>query len=104
MITAEKLIKVASYLTKIHHTKGRIRVRVDPAIKQEATHVTLEDIETLEKRIQGITKIKINKLMGSITVLYDPSISPFSLWEDLLSNENTEMLVERVNNLAKEVE
>lgn len=96
MITVENIIKIASYLSKIHHVKGRIRVRVNPKIQEEAKNsgVTLEDIQSLPQKIDGIKSIKINKVVGSITVVYDNSIFPYELWEDLLAGKNLEQIKE----------
>lgn len=103
MITPEKLIEISSYLTLIHHTKGRIRVRVSPKIKEQSENITLEDIEDIPNKIDGIKKLKINKIIGSITIEYDNSIFPDSLWTDLLNNENLDDIVKLINKLSKEV-
>jgi len=36
MITSKKLVELAHYFTIIHHTKGRIRIRVSPKIKEQS--------------------------------------------------------------------
>lgn len=103
MITPQKLIEISSYLTLIHHTKGRIRVRVSPKIKEQSENITLEDIEDIPNKINGIKKVKINKIIGSITIEYDNSIFPDELWTDLLNNENLDDIVKIINELSKEV-
>jgi len=105
MVTVENIIKISSYLTKIHHTKGRIRVRVSPKIKEETQNgnITIDDIQSLPEKINGIKGIKINKAIGSITVNYDNSIFPFEIWEDLLAQRNLEDISNILNKLAKEV-
>ena len=102
-IKSEDIVRIASYMSIIHHTKGRLRVRVSPEIKNEARSVTLEDIETLPSKIDGIEKLKINKLMGSITIIYDYEVFPYELWEDLIAGNNIEDITEKINNLYKEV-
>lgn len=103
MVTVEKIIQVSSLLNKIHHVKGRIRVRVSPKIKEHSSGITIGDIETLPQKINGIKTIKINKIVGSITVTYDNEIFPYDLWEDLLEQKNTEDIFRILNQLAKEV-
>ena len=105
MITVENIIKIASYLKKIHHTKGRIRVRVSPKIKDESksSGITIEDIESLPTKIKGIKTIKINKIVGSITVTYDNDIFPYEIWEDLLAQRNLENILKILTKLEKEV-
>ncbi|QKF81288.1 HMA2 domain-containing protein [Halarcobacter ebronensis] len=103
MVTVDKLIEISSYLTLIHHIKGRIRVRVNPKIKEQSNKITLEDIEDIPNRIEGIKKIKINKIVGSITIEYDNGIFPDNLWIDLINQKNLEEIVEILNKLSKEV-
>lgn len=103
MITIDKLIQISSYLTLVHHIKGRIRVRVSPKIKEQSSNITLEDIEDIPNKIEGIKKIKINKIVGSITIEYDNSIFPDKLWVDLIKQENLEEIANILNKLEKEV-
>ncbi|RXJ60566.1 HMA2 domain-containing protein [Candidatus Marinarcus aquaticus] len=104
MITVDKIIEISSYLTLIHHTKGRIRVRVNPKIKEQSENITLQDIEQIPQKIDGIKKVKINKIVGSITIEYDNTIFPDYLWKNLLNQENVEEIAEILNRLSKEVE
>lgn len=105
MVSVENIIKIASYLTKVHHIKGRIRVRVSPKIKEESKNsgITIDDIKSLPQKIDGIESIKINKAIGSITVIYDNEIFPYELWEDLLAKRNLEEISELLTKLEKEV-
>lgn len=103
MITQEQIIKIASYFTIIAHTPGRIRVRVNPKIQSESENISIEDIQSLPSKIAGINTIKINKIIASVTITYDPSVFPPSLWEDLVKNENIEQISKLINDLVKEV-
>lgn len=104
MVSVQHLIEVASYLRIIHHTKGRIRVRVDPAIKERSGDVSLEGIKELPRKIEGLERVKINKAVGSITVNYDPDIFPDQLFSDLVEGRNVEKIAARLNTLIKEIE
>ena len=103
MITTEEIIKIASFFSIIAHTPGRLRVRVNPKIKDSGGNITISDIENLPKKIDGIISIKINKIIASVTIMYDPNIFKPKLWEDLVKNENIEDLTILINKLAKEV-
>ena len=103
MINSEDIIKIAKYFTIIAHTPGRLRVRVNPKIKEEGGNLTLKDIEDIPNKIDGIKTIKINKIIASITITYDPLIFSPKLWEDLIKNENIDELTLLINKLAKEV-
>jgi hypothetical protein len=103
LITTEEIIKIASFFSIIAHTPGRLRVRVNPKIKDSGGNITISDIENLPKKIDGIISIKINKIIASVTIMYDPNIFKPKLWEDLVKNENIEELTILINKLAKEV-
>lgn len=103
MIKSEDIVRVASYFTIIAHTAGRLRVRVNSKIVKEGENIELKDIEDLPKKIDGIKDIKINKVIASITILYDPEIFNPKLWEDLINKRNIEEISVLINDLAKEV-
>ena len=103
MITTEEIIKIASFFSIIAHTPGRLRVRVNPKIKDSGGNITIADIENLPNKIDGIISIKINKIIASVTIMYEPNIFKPKLWEDLVKNENVDELSILINKLAKEV-
>jgi len=103
MINAEKLVELSKYFTIIHHIKGRIRIRVSSKIKELEGSVSLSDIEDLPNRIEGITKIKINKIVGSITIEYDANIFRKELWDNLVEGSNLDEVTTIINKLYKEV-
>ena len=104
MINPEKLVELAQYFTIIHHIKGRIRVRVSPKIKeQQNSGITLSDIENLPHQIEGIKKIKINKIVGSITIEYDHGIFKKELWDNLVEGRDLDEVTTIINKLYKEV-
>ena len=102
-MTTEKLIELGTYVKLIHHSKGRLRVRVSPKIKEQSNTITLQDIEDIPKKVAGIKKVKVNKIIGSVTVEYDNNIFPQKLWNDLVNQENLEELKDIINKLSKEV-
>lgn len=103
MITTEDIIKIADFFTIIAHTPGRLRVRVNPKITQSAGSITIKDIENLPNKIDGIENIKINKIIASVTIVYNPLIFKPKLWEDLIKKENLDEIEILINNLIKEV-
>ena len=102
MITAEKLVELSKYFTTIHHVKGRLRVRVSPKIKEQSKDISISDIEELAQKIDGIKKIKINKVIGSITIEYDNNVFPKELWDDLVAGKNPQEIAQIINRLYKE--
>lgn len=103
MIDTKDIIKIASFFSIIAHTPGRLRVRVNPKIKDSGGNITICDIENLPNKIDGIISIKINKIIASVTIMYDPNVFESKLWEDLVKNQNIEELTILINELAKEV-
>lgn len=103
MISTEDIIKIADYFSIIAHSPGRLRVRVNPKIKNEGGDITLADIENLPNKINGIKEIKIKKIIASVTITYDPAIFEPRLWEDLIAHRNLDEVTKLINTLAKEV-
>lgn len=103
MIDTQEIINIASFFSIIAHTPGRLRVRVNPKIVNSGGNITIADIENLPNKIDGIISIKINKIIASVTIMYEPNIFKPKLWEDLVKNENIEELSILINKLAKEV-
>jgi|TARA_R110002050_G_scaffold224308_1_gene360308 hypothetical protein len=103
LITTEEIINIAKFFTIIAHTPGRLRVRVNPKIKDSAGNISIEDIEKLPEKISGIEHIKINKIIASVTIKYDPKVFKPKIWEDLINQKNIDEITNLINNLAKEV-
>lgn len=103
MITVSELDRLAGYFSVIHHTPGRLRVRVNPSIRKESEGTSLNDVNALVERIPGIKSFKINKIVASITLEYDKELFPPALWEDWLNRRNLEEVAERIESLAKEI-
>ncbi len=102
-ITPQKLVEIASYFSVISHVKGRLRVRVNPKIKDEVSDVSLEDIQNLTKKTDGIKNIKVNKIVASVTIEYDNSIFAKEQWDNLINGENLDEVIEIITNLQKEI-
>ena len=102
-VSAEKLIELGAYFSIIHHIKGRIRLRVSPRIKEHKHHVGIEDIEALPARINGIKSIKINKMIGSLTIEYDHAVFPDHLWENLVAGKELDEIIAIIDQLSKEI-
>lgn len=102
-IKSEDIVEIAKYFNIIHHVNGRLRVRVNKDIKKYSNEITIEDIQTLPSKINGIKKLKVNKIVGSITIEYDNDIFPKEMWEDLIAGRNLEALTKKINQLYKEI-
>ena len=103
MISTDEIINIAKFFSIIAHTPGRLRARVDSKIKDSGGNISLSDIENLPNKIDGIINIKINKIIASVTITYDPKIFEPKIWEDLVNQKNLDEISILINNLAKEV-
>ena len=104
LIDTKKLIELSSYFSIIHHIKGRIRLRVSSKIKEmNKNNISLSDIESLSQKVKGIKRIKVNKIVGSITIDYDSTIFSDSLWVDLIEQKNLEHITSMINELSKDL-
>jgi hypothetical protein len=103
MVQADDIVKISAYFSKIHHTAGRLRVKIDKNITQEVKNISLEQITSLPNDIAGLQEIKINKIMATATILYDPSIFKPQLWDDLMSGKNLEKITQILNELQSQI-
>jgi hypothetical protein len=103
LISTDEIINIAKFFSIIAHTPGRLRVRVNPKIKDSGGNISLSDIENLPEKINGIISIKINKIIASVTITYNPKIFEPKIWEDLVNHKNLDEISILINNLAKEV-
>lgn len=82
------LVRLKKYLKIIHHTKGRIRLDINLGIKNEKD--LLEQDFNLE--IKGIQEVKINKILGKITINYDKDIILQDDINTLFASDDKEVL------------
>ncbi|CAD7286752.1 HMA2 domain-containing protein [Campylobacter suis] len=102
-ISPKLLVKIASYFTPVSHTPGRIRVRVSSEIKEFASSENLGSLDEIIQKIDGIKDVKLNKIIGSLTIHYDPKIFAKELWDELLEGKNLAHISEKINSIAKKI-
>lgn len=85
------------YLTLVHSSPGRLRVRVSRELKNRAGELSVEKADDIIAKIDGIKEVKFNSLIGSITILYDNDIFPKELWDDLLAGRNLEKIYQIID-------
>ncbi len=96
MITKEKVIKLASYLSIVHHSKGRIRLRVSPSILSEASELDPSLLSNMQEQVDGIIEVKLNKLIGSVTIKYDPNVLSPDIFERLVNKDIDDELLSKI--------
>lgn len=67
----------------IHHVPGRVRMK-NPLFKNNPE--LLRDVEGCFKGTEGITKIQLNGVTGSVVILYDPQVMPSQHMAEMLND------------------
>lgn len=97
MNKAEILEKVLKYITITHHTNGRLRLDISSKIKE------LKDLENYNLdevfAIDGISEVKVNKLLGKVTILYDFNLISKASLDNLINAKN----IDEINEALKEL-
>lgn len=77
---------ILPFVKIIHHSSGRLRLDVSSKIKEldNLDEINLDDVFN----IKGILDLKVNKLLGKITILYDDKLLAMSSFENLLNSKN----------------
>lgn len=92
------------YFSIIHHTKGRIRLRINSKLKQYTENDTVDFrlfLEILEQT-PLVLSTKLNTLIGSLTICYDYRLLNPKVFENLIRGENLEEITEIINYYLKE--
>lgn len=107
VVTKEFLVSVLSHCKIIHHTHGRLRLRVSSKIKDEFKdtnlNINLEKFDEMINSLNGVKSVKFNKTIGSITIEYDKSEFSKSFWESIVVDKNIDSFVSKINDKVKEV-
>ncbi|MDR3554732.1 MAG: hypothetical protein P4L55_08250 [Syntrophobacteraceae bacterium] len=72
------LLILGKHARIVHHIPGRIRFRVSPSIERAASRV---DFDRLMKSIPGVLKTRINVIVGTVVIEYDPQRLLPDMWE-----------------------
>lgn len=111
MITKDFLVSVLSHCKIIHHTHGRLRLRVLSKIKDEfenlgdenLKNINLNKLDEMIKNINGINNVKFNRVIGSITIEYDKKEFDKDFWHDIIEFQKVDNFLLKINEKAKEL-
>lgn len=102
--TEDEVKRFASFFHLIHHSPGRIRLRASKELKNALAEFgenkLLEGFEMI-KNLPVVKDIKINKIIGSVTIEYDSKSFEPSLWELWLSQKESRAVYERLQEVIK---
>lgn len=93
------LAELKEFLTVKQHTPGRLKVKVDLAVRN---HPKLPELQNAAKGgSSAITKTNLNIFTQTLTVDYDSSILPFEELNELLTIDNPERIAQLATKLAE---
>jgi len=92
------LLLIAPHTEIVHHVPGRIRLR----LKRSGIEVIARtDVKNLMQNIPGILKLRVNPVVGSLTLEYDEKRLSYSLWEKLGALRTRPELRQQVEELLE---
>lgn len=107
-IKTQDFISIISNCSLLHHSTGRLRLRVNKSVQNEIKNLNLSEndldkLQNLLQNIDGLKSAKLNKLIGSLTIEYDAKIFPKDFWDNILSGKNIDLAVNKINEKLKEI-
>lgn len=100
----DEIEKIATFFHIIHHSAGRIRLRVSKEFQRTVESIGEEKLLNLfesVKRLAVIKNIKINKIIGSVTIEYDKKIFEPKLWELWFNQKESTLIYQRLQQIIK---
>ena len=99
MFTKESVEILSAHIQIVHHTKGRVRFKIDTKIQNYSDKI---DLANLDKKIEGIKNVALNKLARSLTIEYEHTLIAQTLWDELANSDDYADVAYKLNNLLKE--
>ena len=81
------LAKILPYISLMHSSAGTLRLKLSKEVKNALSAEEINKLANL--KIQGVNEFKLNKITGTITILYDNNVLPESLWLALLNGDES---------------
>lgn len=100
----DEIEKIATFFHIIHHSAGRIRLRVSKEFQRTVESIGEEKLLNLfesVKRLAVIKNIKINKIIGSVTIEYDKKIFEPKLWELWFNQKESTLIYQHLQQIIK---
>lgn len=102
MFTKEVVEILSAHIQIVHHTKGRVRFKIDTKIQNYSDKIDLNALANLDKKIEGIRSVALNKLARSLTIEYEHTLIAQTLWDELANSDDYADIAYKLNNLLKE--
>lgn len=72
---------MTTYFNIVHHISGRIRLRLSPSLLAQPLARDAQKLTQQILAINGIDEIRLNPMVGSVVIEYNPAIIQPALWE-----------------------
>lgn len=79
---------MTTYFNIVHHISGRIRLRLSPSLLAQPLASSAQKLTQQILAINGIDEIRLNPMVGSVVIEYNPAIIQPALWEQYSKLEN----------------
>lgn len=90
---AARMRQLRSHIAIVHHVPGRIRVRLDAALRHRSLGIDRAPLQGLFAAVGGIQEVHINPSVGSVVIQYDPHWIAPEDWETLVQGDDTQARV-----------
>jgi hypothetical protein len=87
----QTFIELRKHISIVHHVKGRIRLKIALNFIKRFSHVSLSDLESLFRSIEGVKGIRMIWSARSVVICYDPHLISSELWQGLLMGDEEEV-------------
>jgi hypothetical protein len=89
-LNAEDLLAFRRALRVVHHVRGRIRLRVGPALFARLSAVNGNGVQGRLRSLEGIRGVRVNPAAATVIIEYEPGRLAPAPWETLLEGSDAE--------------
>lgn len=97
-MNVDDLLELRPLIGIAHHAPGRIRLKLDPEIRDHPKAALLDLIGALDR---GPVRVRLNVLARSLVVEYDPAVITPNLWTELLDQADADRVRHAAESLAR---
>jgi hypothetical protein len=86
-----RLLQLRRQLIVVHHIRGRIRLRLGPALFGQIPELSRQGLQDFLASLKGIGDLRLNPAAKSVVIEYDPERFPPELWDTLVEGDDTDV-------------
>ncbi len=89
----DKFLALRRHLKIAHHIPGRVRLRAGPSIFTELATIDASVFDRMLQAIDGIEDVRINKMAGSVVIVYAADTVEPDHWHTLINGEDADAIL-----------